>query len=186
MKRSVFVLMEWIVENMTIWFLLLFAATDLFATPFIQPCNDDGIRQQCGAWSVGGYYSVSPEGDWFAGLSGGGEYYLLPNASLGLSVSPGFGDGYFYLAPSLEVNYYLWHNRHWELIAGYSLRYFYDWPFKKGQAESDGSFHGPGLTILYGLSDQINAGVNASYQWIRFSGENYQDWYFTLPVFYAL
>jgi len=177
---------QWLLSAAATCTLLFSTVTDLSAKPFIQACGDEGVRHHCGAWVFGGYYSVSPEGDWFAGISGGAEYYVLPDASLGVSLSPGFGEGYFYLAPSLEVNYYLWHNRRWELIAGYSFRYFYDWPFKKEQSESDGSFHGPGVTILYGLTDQIYAGTNVSYQWIRFSGENYQDWYFTLPVFYAL
>lgn len=161
-------------------------AAELSAAPLIAPCGDDGVRHKCGAWSAGGYYSVSPDGYWFAGISGGGEYFVMRNTSLGMSFSPGFGDGYFYLAPSLEANYYLWYNRHFEIIAGYSFRYFYDWPTRKGDAESDGTFHGPGISALYGLTEQLYTGVNVSYQWIRFAGENLREWYFTIPVFYAL
>lgn len=165
--------------------LAIFFTADVSAAPFIPSCGED-VRNRCGAWSVGGYYSVSPDGYWFAGVSGGGEYFVLRNTSLGMSLSPGFGDGYFYLAPSFEANYYLWHNQHFEIIAGYSFRYFYDWPLRKGDAESDGTFHGPGISAMYGLTEQLYAGVNVSYQWIRFSGENFREWYFTLPVFYTL
>ncbi len=161
-------------------------AAELLAAPLVPACADDAARNKCGSWSVGGYYSVSPDGYWFAGLSGGAEYFFLADASLGVSVSPGFGDGYFYLAPSLDANYYLWYNPHFELSATYGFRYFYDWPLRRGEAESDGTFHGPGVSLLYALAGQLYAGVNVSYQWIRFAGESFREWYFTLPVFYAL
>lgn len=165
---------------------LVLAGLPLMAERALVPACDETVRHKCGSWSVGGYYSVSPDGDWFAGVSGAGEYFVLRNTSLGMSLSPGFGDGYFYLAPSFDANYYLWHNPHFEIIAGYSFRYFYDWPTRKGDAESDGTFHGPGISAMYGLTEQLFAGVNVSYQWIRFAGESYREWYFTLPVFYAL
>ncbi len=162
-----------------------FTASGLSAAPLVPSCGED-LRLKCGSWSVGGYYSVSPEGYWFAGVSGGAEYFFLRNAAVGISLSPGLGDGYFYLAPSFDVNYYLWHNERIEIIAGYSFRYFYDWPTRKGDAESDGTFHGPGISAMYGLTEQLYSGVNVSYQWIRFGGESYREWYFTLPVFYSL
>lgn len=163
--------------------LLLSPATS--AAPLVKACEDAGPRDRCGSWSVGGYYSVSPQGYWFAGLSGGGEYFVLRGLSLGTSLSPGFGDGYFYLAPSLDLNYYLWHNESLELVAGYSLRYFYDWPTRKGESESSGTFHGPGISIFYGVTQQLYTGVNISYQWIQFAGDYSREWYFTLPVFWA-
>lgn len=110
----------------------------------------------------------------------------MRDTSLGVSLSPGFGDGYFYLAPSFEANYYLWHNQYFEIIAGYSFRYFYDWPTRKGEVESDGTFHGPGISAMYGITEQLYAGLNVSYQWIRFGAESYREWYFTLPVYYSL
>lgn len=150
----------------------------------IKSCPDDAPRQHCGSWAVGGYYSVSPDGYWFAGISGGGEYFVLHDVSLGASLSPGFGDGYFYLAPSLEANYYVWHNDTWEIVAGYSARYFYDWPLKKGGAESSGTFHGPGISALYGFTRQLYGGLNIAYQWIQFGTESYREWYFTVPAYW--
>lgn len=158
----------------------------LAAAPFIRNCVDNTPRVNCGAWSVGGYYSVSPDGYWFAGAQAAGEYYFLTDLSAGISLSPGFGDGYFYLAPSIEVNYYLWHNARWDLMAGYSFRYFYDWPLRKGESESEGTFHGPGVSAFYGITEQLYSGVNVSYQWVRFGGETLREWYFTLPVIWLL
>ena len=166
--------------------LVFLATARLSAAAWIPSCSDDTPRHRCGSWSIGGYYSVSPDGYWFAGISGGGEYFIMRDTSLGVSLSPGFGDGYFYLAPSFEANYYLWHNQYFEIIAGYSFRYFYDWPTRKGEVESDGTFHGPGISAMYGITEQLYAGLNVSYQWIRFGAESYREWYFTLPVYYSL
>jgi hypothetical protein len=165
---------------------MLFHATQLAAEPLIKNCADDAPRFKCGDWSVGGYYSVSPDGYWFGGIYAGGEYFLLNNFSAGASLSPGFGDGYFYLAPSVEANYYFWQSGRFEMIAGYSFRYFYDWPLKKNDAESSGTFHGPGISAMYGLTDALYAGGNISYQWVRFGGETLREWYFTLPVVWIL
>lgn len=164
--------------------LLLPVVRPLFSAPLVSACSDDVPRKNCGAWAIGAYYSVSPVGDWFSGISYGFEYYVLTDTSIGVSFSPGFGDGYFYIAPSVEANYYLWHNPRWDVLAGYSFRYFYDWPFRRGESESQGTFHGPGVSVLYGFTEQLYAGANISYQWIRFAGENYREWYFTVPLFW--
>lgn len=166
-------------------FVVVFAG-NVFATqkPLLSACEGEN-RLHCGGWSVGGYYSVSPDGYWFGGIYAGGEYFILPNLAIGASLSPGVGDGYFYLSPSLDASYYLWEKWGIEFLVVYGYRYFYDWPLKKGDAESSGTFHGPGVSAVYGITEHLYSGLNISYQWIQFGGENYREWYLTIPLNYA-
>lgn len=154
----------------------------LQASPLISECPDDKPRQACGNWTFGGYFSVSPEGDWFSGISAGAEYFILPEFSLVPLISPGISPGYFYLSPSVDANYYLWRLDELELGMGYAWRYFYQWPFSAANAESSGTMHGPGVFVAYSLTRQFDAGLSVSYQFLRFAGELYREWYFSLPV----
>lgn len=173
-----------LVPGFLLWLTSVFSAQSLLAFNSVKACREDEPRVSCGYWSLGSYYSVSPHGDWFAGLSGGGEYFFLQDLSILASLSPGVSDGYFYLSPSLELNYYFWHNEKIDFIVGYSARYFYNWPLSKLGSQSSGTFHGPGISALYGFTSQVSAGLSVSYQWIQFAGEYSREWYFTLPAFW--
>jgi len=168
-------------RRMLLCLIALVALRDIRA---IDACDDSRVRAHCGSWTIGGYYSVSPTGAWFSGLSAGAEYFVLPELSFAPSISPGISPGYFYLSPGLEMNYYLWRNTVVELGAGYSARYFYQWPLSAAGIESQGTMHGPGTFAVFSVTEQFYAGVGLSYQFVRFEGELYREWYFTLPVYW--
>ena len=147
-------------------------------------CDDSSARDRCGSWTLGGYYSFSPQGDWFSGVSAGMEYFVLPEFSLAPSLSPGLSPGYFYLSPSIDASYYLWRNDAVELGLGYAVRYFYQWPLSAANAESSGTMHGPGAFAVFSVTRQFYAGLSLSYQFVRFEGELYREWYFTVPVYW--
>lgn len=160
---------------------LLLPVTALAAVP---ACDEGNVRNRCGSWTVGGYYSVSAGGEWFSGLSGGVEYFVLPEFSLAPSLSPGISIGYFYLSPSVDASYYLWRNDDLELGLGYAWRYFYQWPVNAANAESAGTMHGPAVFAVFSVTRQFYAGLSLSYQFVRFAGELYREWYFTVPVYW--
>ncbi|GAB4425102.1 MAG: hypothetical protein OHK0011_06100 [Turneriella sp.] len=147
-------------------------------------CDDSGARYRCGSWTLGGYYSFSPQGEWFSGVSAGAEYFVLPEFSLAPSVSPGISLGYFYFSPSIDASYYLWRNDAIELGLGYAWRYFYQWPLSATNAESSGTMHGPAAFAVFAVTRQFYAGLSLSYQFVRFEGELYREWYFTVPVYW--
>lgn len=44
--------------------------------------------------------------------------------------------------------------------------------------------HGPGAFVVFSVTAAFYAGLGVSYQFVRFEGELYREWYFSVPVYW--
>ncbi|MFO1525360.1 MAG: hypothetical protein U1F16_05230 [Turneriella sp.] len=66
----------------------------------------------------------------------------------------------------------------------HGFRYFYDWPFRRGESEYGALFTVREFLVLYGFTEQLYAGANISYQWNYVCRRKLRQWYFTVPLFW--